>query len=78
VFFYGAPVTLSFPAETDNKLEIGKVLLTRAGQQLAPMCGSKPVEGFYEYMYDKWAANNLVPKRETEQVVPADPPPAGR
>lgn len=77
LFFYGTPVTLSFPAETDNKLEIGKVLLTRAGQQLAPMCGSKPVEGFYEYVYDKLAAKSLVPKRETEQIAPEDPPPAG-
>jgi len=77
VFFYGKPVTLTFPADAHNKLELGKVLLTRAGQQLAPMCGSKPVEGFYEYVYDRWAAKNLVPKREAEQVVPADPPPAG-
>jgi hypothetical protein len=68
VFFYGTPVTLSFPAEKDNKLDIGKVLLTRAGQQLAPMCGSKPVKGFYEYVYEKWAAKNLVPKSETEPI----------
>ncbi|CAG0986006.1 hypothetical protein MTYP_02018 [Methylophilaceae bacterium] len=78
LFYYGRPVTLSFPAEIDNRLEVGKVLLTRAGQQLAPMCGSKPVEGFFEYVHEKWAAKNLVPRPEAEHIVPADPPLAGR
>lgn len=78
VFYYGRPLTLTFPADADNKLEIGTVLLTRAGQQLAPVCGSRPVEGFFEYVHDMWAAKSLVPKRETEEVVPADPPSADR
>ena len=78
VFYYGNIVTLTFPLDADNKLEIGKVLLTRAGQQLAPVCGSQPVDGFFEYVREKWVAKNLLPKVETEQVVPADPPPAGR
>ena len=78
VFYYGGAVTLTFPADNDNELDIGNVLLTRAGQQLAPVCGSQPVERFFEYVYDKWAAQSLVPKRETEQVVPVDLPPASR
>ena len=73
VFFYGMPVALSFPNENDNKLEIGRVLLTRAGQQLAAICGSKPVDGFYEYVYDWWSAIDLVPKLEAQPVDPANP-----
>ena len=65
VFYYGRPTNLTFPHEKDNELQIGTVLLTRAGQQLAPVCGSTPVEGFYEFVYDKWAGESLVPKRET-------------
>ena len=78
VFFYGIPATLSFPNENDNQLDIGKVLLTRAGQQLAAICGSKPVDGFYHYVYDRWAANNLVPKLETQSIDPAGPPTASQ
>jgi hypothetical protein len=78
VFYYGQPVTLSFPADIDNELDIGKVLLTRAGQQLGPVCASKPVDGFFQYVNEKWAARSLVSKLESEQVVPANPPPAGR
>lgn len=62
-FYYGRLTNLTFPAEIDNALSLGQVLLTRAGQQFAPVCGSTPVEGFYDYVYDKWAAMSLVPKR---------------
>jgi len=70
--YYGRPLTLTFPAEADNILDIGKVLLTRAGQQLAPICGSKSVDGFFEFVHDKWASQSLVPKRETEPIIPPD------
>jgi hypothetical protein len=63
-FYHGRQTNLTFPYENDNALPIGKVLLTRAGQQLAPVCGSTPVEGFYEFVYDRWASVSLVPKRE--------------
>ena len=36
VFYYGRPLALQMPHDTDNELELGKVLLTRIGQELAP------------------------------------------
>ena len=50
-------------SETDNTLEIGMVLLTKIGQELAPICGSKPVEGFRDYVMDKW--KQYLPKPES-------------
>ena len=29
-------------------------MLTKIGQELAPICGSQPVEGFYEYVKEQW------------------------
>lgn len=78
VFYYGRAVTLTFPKDSDNDLELGKVRLTRAGQQLAPVCAPTPVEGFFEYVKERWIGKSLIPKPETEPVVPADPPPAAR
>ncbi len=72
VSYYGRPVELTFPTDADNELDLGKVLLTRAGQELAPVCGSKPVNGFFDFVYNKWASQSLVSKRETEQGTPAD------
>ena len=63
--YHGKPTNLTFPYEGKNMLSVGNVLLTRAGQQLAPVCGSTPGEGFYEFVYDRWASESLVPKRET-------------
>ncbi len=72
VSYYGTPTNLTFRAEIDNELPVGVVLLTRAGQQLALVCGSTPVEGFFDFVYDRWAGQSLVPKRETEQGAPSD------
>lgn len=70
VFYYGQPVQLVLPKDSDNELELGHVLLTRAGQQLAPVCGSKPVDGFFEYVKERWATQSLIQKPETGPVVP--------
>ena len=54
VHYYSRPLHLEMPKDVDNQLDVGVVLLTRIGQELAPICGSKPVEGFYEYVKDQW------------------------
>ena len=52
--YYQRRITLQLPKDVENDLEIGKVLLTRIGKELAPISGSKPVEGFWEYVKDRW------------------------
>ena len=64
VFYYGKPLELEFPSNDGNKLSVGTVVLTRSGQELASICGSTPVEGFFEYIYDRWAGEGLLPRRE--------------
>ena len=54
VYYYGKWLRLNMPRDTDNQLELGMVLLTKIGEELAPICGSRPVEGFYEYVKDQW------------------------
>ena len=66
VLYYGRRLRLEMRKETDNHLIIGKILLTKIGQELAPICGSKPVDGFYEYVKNQW--KQYLPKVEnTEQ-----------
>lgn len=52
--YYNIPLILEMPKDTDNQLELGTVMFTKIGQELAPICGSKPVEGFYEYVKEQW------------------------
>ena len=63
VFYYGKWLTLEMPKDADNTLEIGKTLLTKIGQELAPICGSKSMEGFRDYVMDKW--KQYLPKPES-------------
>ena len=63
--YYSRPLHLNFPNEVDNELDVGKVMLTRIGKELAPICGSRPVEGFWEYVVDHW--KQYLPKPATEK-----------
>jgi hypothetical protein len=54
VVYYDRFLRLEMPADEDNSLDLGRVLLTKVGQQLAPICGGKPVEGFLEYVTKRW------------------------
>lgn len=65
VFYYGTPLLLEMPNENENQLELGHVLLTKMGLELAPICKSRPVAGFSDYIKERWA--HFLPKPETEQ-----------
>lgn len=54
VLYYGRPVHIEYPGDSDNKLDIGCVVLTAAGQELAPIAGSQPVDGFVDYVLGHW------------------------
>jgi len=54
ISYYGTPIPMRLPKESDNELPVGHVLLTRAGQQLAPVCGSQPVDDFLKFATDHW------------------------
>ena len=63
-FYYSTPLHLNLPKDSDNEIDIGKVLFTQIGQELAQICGSKPVSGFWEYVIDKWKDNLAKPATE--------------
>ena len=62
--YYGRPLTLKMPKDTGNELKMGIVMLTSIGRELASICGSKPVEGFWEYVKEQW--KQYLPKVETK------------
>ena len=61
--YYKKPLMLEMPKDADNEFNIGHVLLTKIGQELAPICGSSPVEGFWDYVRDRWT--RYLPKSGT-------------
>lgn len=57
--YYGQPIIIEFKKEENNELAIGKVMLTKTGEQLARICGSTPVEGFIDYTLDNFVRQGL-------------------
>ncbi len=68
-YYYGQTLELTLPADSENQIDLGKVLLTRAGQELAPVCGSKPIDGFFDYVSERWANQSFLPKKESTPTV---------
>jgi hypothetical protein len=66
VLYYGEPLNLTFQKEEDNQLNIGNVLLTQFGRELARVCQAPGVEGFVDYVKVKWK-QHLPKPEDTEQ-----------
>jgi hypothetical protein len=60
ILYYGIPLNIEFPKEKDNDLQFGLIRLTAMGQQLALICGSKPVDGFQDYVIKRWLQDGLI------------------
>jgi len=70
--YYGQRVDLEFQNESGNRLEIGHALLTRIGGQLAPICGSKPDQAFFDYVVNCWKQRGYI-KGEAQQPEAGEP-----
>jgi hypothetical protein len=71
VSYCGQPLELRMENEKDNNLSIGRVLLTQVGMELALVCQAPGVDGFVDYVKEKW--RKYLPKsKDTEQGAPAD------
>jgi hypothetical protein len=57
VTYCGDPLILSMPKDKDNELDIGKVLLTKVGEELATVCRAPGVDGFLDYVKEKWKSH---------------------
>ena len=59
ITYYDKTLYLKGPTPDEDKkinsgVSIGKVMLTQTGKELSPICGSEPVDGFYEYVRHQW------------------------
>jgi len=62
VSYCGYQLPLIMKNEKDNKLTIGKVLLTQVGRELATVCQVQGVDGFVDYVKEQW--KQFLPEKE--------------
>ncbi len=60
IMYYDKPIIIEFKSEKDNAFKFGKIIFTKAGQQLARICGSKSVDGFMDYALNYWIKEGLI------------------
>jgi hypothetical protein len=60
IYYYGVPIKIFFPLDQNNDLKYGTVLLSKAGQQLATICGSSPENEIKEYTIKQWESKGLL------------------
>jgi hypothetical protein len=53
-FYYREPISIEFQGAEKNDFQLGKVLLTKVGQELAPVCGSTKSVDFMDYVVGEW------------------------
>jgi hypothetical protein len=54
------PLAIEFADEVGNQLNIGNVLFSQAGVELAGLCDPSPVEGFVDYLVGQWIEKSNV------------------
>jgi hypothetical protein len=52
--YYDAPINIELPKENNNVLKVGEAILTRAGQELAAICGSVSSEEYFMDTLESW------------------------
>ncbi len=60
LFYAGKPTKIVFPHDGNNQLDLGHVLLTEAGKELAIFYGVSRNQEFYEYVIARWFQQGLV------------------
>lgn len=62
VLYCGQRLDLEMPKDEANELSIGRVLLTKLGQELVSVCKAPGVDGFFDYVKEQW--KQFLPKQD--------------
>jgi hypothetical protein len=59
IYYYGTALKAECKNPENNELGEGKVLFSSIGEELARICGSKPIDGFFNYVREKLSKQGL-------------------
>jgi len=77
LYYHTHVILLSFKKPNDNKLKIGHTLLTKTGQELAPIAADEPIPEFLDYVIARWSKEGHIASSPWPRVVLSQtaPPP---
>ncbi len=59
IHYHGTHINIMFSRTANNNLPVGQVILSKVGQELAQISGSKPVHDFMNFVLSKWISEGL-------------------
>ena len=65
--YFSRQIRVKFPNLENNVFQLGKAILTRTGEQLVPICGAQPQDGFPEYVREVWTGFGYKIEQESTQ-----------
>jgi hypothetical protein len=68
--YYSRTVSLELPDGDYHTFSVGKVLLTKVGLELEPICNSKPVDDFFEFICEHWKKQNYIKEEAAQETQP--------
>lgn len=60
LFYCGKPTKIGFSHDENNQLDLGHVLLTEAGKELALICTATRNQEFYDYVIKRWYQQGFI------------------
>jgi hypothetical protein len=63
--YYGRVVSIEFPNPDVGMLDMGHVMLSKAGEELSAICGSSPCAGFADFVIEQWRARGMIVKEQS-------------
>lgn len=68
--YFGETVTISLRSKGDSlhKLQLGKAIFTQLGNELAPLVGTTPIPGFFDYVVGEWTKKGYAPSRTSVTI----------
>lgn len=70
IFYCGKHLLLRLPNGPATKLRIGQVLLTKAGEELATICKTSEIEGFFDLIKQQWKSYVFADEKSINQSKP--------
>ena len=64
ISYFDKPLQLNFKDKKIDSLGVGKVLFTQIGQELFTLTNTLPIDGFYDYVSNKWSDLLVKPNDE--------------
>ena len=52
--YFGKPLLLRLPQAAQRAISTGTTIFTQSGKELARICGSQPVDGYFDYVKGHW------------------------